>query len=151
MLVVDDEEDIRLLAAGLLEEFGFTPLVAADGGEAVRTLEGDFLRIDLLFTDVMMPGPLNGFALAKRARQLRPELRIVLTSGYIDPDLAAAMSREFYPILAKPYRPKQLLGIIAEQFRLQPLSQDGEDGGEPPDSDSGRDKDEPIRKACRRG
>jgi CheY-like chemotaxis protein len=147
VLVVDDEEDLRLLAAGLLDEFGFSPLVATGGEEALRMLEGDFLRIDLLFTDVMMPGPINGFALAKRARQLRPELRIVLTSGYIDPDLAEAMSREFYPILAKPYRSKQLLGIIAEQFRLQPLSPDEDSGGgEPPARGSEREDDEPARR-----
>ena len=151
MLVVEDEEDIRLLAAGLLEEFGFSPLVAADGGEAIRMLEGDFLRIDLLFTDVMMPGPLNGFALAKRARQLRPDLRIVLTSGYIDPVLATAMSSEFYPILAKPYRPKQLLGIIAEQFRLHPLSHDEEECGKPAEPEGHRDEDESRRQARRRG
>ena len=124
MLVVDDEEELRALAAGLLEEFGFATLTAANGDEAVRMLDGDFLRIDLLFSDVMMPGTLNGFALAKRARAIRPDLRIVLTSGYIDPQLAQAMSREFYPILAKPYRAKQLLGLIGEQFQKQPIAEE---------------------------
>lgn len=130
ILVVDDEEEIRALAAGLLDEFGFAVLTASDGEQALRMLEGDFLRIDLMFSDVMIPGALNGFALAKRARQLRPDLRIVLTSGYIDPQLAEAMSQEFYPILAKPYRARQLLGIIAEQFRLHPLPREIEEQGD---------------------
>jgi DNA-binding NtrC family response regulator len=90
----------------------------------------------------MMPGALNGFALAKRARMLRPDLRIVLTSGYIDPQLAEAMSREFYPILAKPYRAKQLLGIIGEQFQLQPIEDEPEQA-EPPGAAAGTTGVEP--------
>ena len=155
VLVVDDEEELRALAAGLLDEFGFSALTAPSGEEALRMLDGDFLRIDLLFSDVMMPGALNGFALAKRARMLRPDLRIVLTSGYIDPQLAEAMSREFYPILAKPYRAKQLLGIIAEQFRIEPLAPEREDepdrAGQAAEQAAEPDSDEPPRQAgaCR--
>jgi DNA-binding NtrC family response regulator len=148
VLVVDDEEELRALAAGLLNEFGFSALTASGGEEALRMLEGDFLRIDMLFSDVMMPGPINGFVLAKRARLLRPDLRIVLTSGYITPDLAQAMSREFYPILAKPYRAKQLLGIIAEQFQKEPLpAQVEEEGDDAPPPGTHHDDGDPPRQA----
>jgi DNA-binding NtrC family response regulator len=149
VLVVDDEEELRALAAGLLDEFGFSALTAPGGEEALRMLEGDFLRIDLLFTDVMMPGKINGFILAKRAQILRPDLRIVLTSGYIDPQLAEAMSREFYPILAKPYRAKQLLGVIGEQFQKYPLPEEPEQDRAAASVPPGGDEDEePPRQAC---
>jgi DNA-binding NtrC family response regulator len=154
VLVVDDEEELRQLAAGLLDEFGFAALTAPGGEEALRMLEGDFLRIDLLFTDVMMPGKVNGFTLAKKARAMRPDLRIVLTSGYIDPDLADAMSREFYPILAKPYRAKQLLGMIGEQFQKQPLlaaeDEDEPGNGSGASPSSRRDDGDPPRHASGR-
>jgi DNA-binding NtrC family response regulator len=149
VLVVDDEEELRALAAGLLDEFGFSALTAPGGEEALRMLEGDFLRIDLLFTDVMMPGKINGFILAKRAQMLRPDLRIVLTSGYIDPQLAEAMSREFYPILAKPYRAKQLLGVIGDQFQKYPLPEQSGEDAKAASNPSGDGKDEePPRQAC---
>jgi len=71
ILVVDDEDDLRDLVRDVLESRGFTVLDAASGDAALKILEGDFLRIDLLFTDVRMPGNLNGFALAERAKAIR--------------------------------------------------------------------------------
>jgi CheY-like chemotaxis protein len=115
VLVVDDEAELRGLAEIVLTEFGCVVLTAASGEEALRMLEGDFLRIDLLFSDVMMPG-MSGFTLARRARQLRPELMVVLTTGYVSPVVAAAISEGGHRVLPKPYRPQQLVEAIREEF-----------------------------------
>jgi DNA-binding NtrC family response regulator len=120
VLVVDDEEDLRDLAEIILIEFGCAVLKAASGEDALRILEGDFLRIDLLFSDVMMPG-MSGFGLAKRAQEVRPGLRVLLTSAYVDPQLAAAMSDGYWRILPKPYRAAQLIAAIRAEFEQAAL------------------------------
>ena len=120
VLVVDDEEDLRELVAAALESAGCSILTAANGDAAVRILEG-ILRIDLVLSDVVMPGTLNGFALAARARQLWPGIRIVLTSGWISPDVAGEMSNGFYRFLPKPWRLNELLNAVAEEFAKKPL------------------------------
>jgi len=105
ILVVDDDEDVRNLAAAVVEELGYGVRTACDGGEALRVLREDG-SIDLLFTDVVMPGNLSGFALARRAKALRPELLVIYATGYFDgvPDAASIHG----PILSKPYRPAEL-------------------------------------------
>jgi CheY-like chemotaxis protein len=117
VLVVDDGDDVRELARLMLESRGFSVLEAADGGTALKMLEGDFLRIDVLFTDVLMSGNLNGFALAERARAIRPDLAIVLTSGYVQPELARAIASADFQFLRKPYSLHDLLRTIAEAVK----------------------------------
>jgi CheY-like chemotaxis protein len=121
VLVVDDEAEICSLAEIVLSEYGCSVLTAASGEEALRILAGDFLRIDLLFSDVMMPG-MSGFALAGRARQLRPGLPVVLATGYISPAVAAAISDGGHRVLPKPYRPAQLVQAIREEFARAALT-----------------------------
>jgi CheY-like chemotaxis protein len=104
VLVVDDDDDVRDLAVAVLEASGYRVLAAADGEAALRTLAAD-QAVDVLFTDVVMPG-LDGFALARLALVLRPELRVVYASGYFVGLVPAA------PLLAKPYRPAQLAAEI---------------------------------------
>jgi CheY-like chemotaxis protein len=105
ILVVDDDADVRSLAAAVVKELGYGVRTAADGGEALRVLRED-RSVDLLFTDVVMPGDLSGFALARRAKALRPELRVIYATGYFDgvPEAASIHG----PILSKPYRPAEL-------------------------------------------
>jgi CheY-like chemotaxis protein len=121
VLVVDDEADLRDLAEIVLTEFGCSVLTAGSGEEALQILGGDFFRIDLLFSDVMMPG-ISGFTLARRARQLRPELMVVLTTGYVSPVVAAAISEGGHRVLPKPYRPRQLIEAIREEFAKAALT-----------------------------
>ena len=71
---------MRLTTGGNLRELGYTVVDAPDGAAALRLLEGD-PTITLLFTDVALPG-LNGRQLADDARRLRPDVRVVFTSGY---------------------------------------------------------------------
>lgn len=105
ILVVDDDEGVRDLAAAVVEELGYLVRTASDGQEALHILRED-RSIDLLFTDVVMPGGLSGFALARRAKDLRPDLRVIYATGYVDgvPDAASIHG----PIMAKPYRPAEL-------------------------------------------
>src|SRR5919199_3630971 len=82
ILVVDDDESLRLLMVSLLTRSGYRTLAARNGDEALRIIASE-PGIDLLLTDIVMPGQLDGFALAAKALQLRPALKIVYTSGYI--------------------------------------------------------------------
>ena len=83
VLIVDDEMTVRMLIAEVLEERGFVPIEAADGPEGLRVLESD-RRIDLLITDVGLPGGINGRQLADAARTLRPGLKVLFITGYAE-------------------------------------------------------------------
>jgi CheY-like chemotaxis protein len=80
ILVVDDEVMVRNFVAEYLRDCGFATVGAASATEAIAVLSSD-LHIDVVFTDVEMPGPMNGFGLAQWVRQHRPGLKVVLTSG----------------------------------------------------------------------
>jgi CheY-like chemotaxis protein len=105
ILVVDDDPDVREYATSVLEDLGYRVLVASDGESALSLLERDG-SVDLLFTDVVMPG-LNGFEVARRAVAASPELKVLFASGYAT-DLTPAGR-----LLKKPYRPQQLGTEIA--------------------------------------
>ena len=81
ILVVEDEDDVRASTVGMLEELGYGVLKAADGPAALRLL-ADHPQTRLLFTDVGLPGGLNGRQLADTAREMRPDLRVLYTTGY---------------------------------------------------------------------
>jgi CheY-like chemotaxis protein len=112
VLVVDDNAGVRDVAAAMLEEAGYGVLLAADGTEAMDLLER-YPGIDLLFTDIVMPG-LDGFMLADMAKVRRPELKILYATGFME--LANARSKPGVlhgPIIDKPYRPQQLQAEVA--------------------------------------
>ncbi len=120
VLVVEDDRDVREVALAVLEGAGYRVLEAASGEEARRLLLAHpDLRIDALFTDVVMPGQLDGIDLAHAARQQRPELRVLFTTGFADlvhhdrdSQLREAM------VLRKPYRPaelRQAIGALLEE------------------------------------
>ena len=83
VLVVDDEPTVRMLVAEVLEEVGYTALTAADGTAALETLGSD-CRIDLLVTDLGLPGGMNGRQLADAGRVLRPSLKVLFITGYAE-------------------------------------------------------------------
>ena len=80
VLAVEDNEDVRAYSVQILRELGYEVLEAADADSALAVLETD-ARIDLLFTDVVLPGR-SGRVVADTARQLRPELKVLFTTGY---------------------------------------------------------------------
>jgi signal transduction histidine kinase/CheY-like chemotaxis protein len=109
VLVVEDDADVRQLAANILRELGYGVLTAADGIEAVSILRGNE-PIDLLFSDIVMPKGLRGDKLASEAKALRPDLRILLTSGYTaEPAVGIA---SVVTVLRKPYRRDDLAHAI---------------------------------------
>jgi len=81
ILIVEDDEDVRAHAVAMLKELGYAVLEAADGTEALRVLDAH-PHVRLLFTDVGLPGGLNGRQLADEARRRRPELAVLFTTGY---------------------------------------------------------------------
>jgi CheY-like chemotaxis protein len=82
ILVVDDDEDVLLIASSYLRDQGYTILEATNGAQGLSILR-DTKDVDLLFTDIAMPGGMNGFDLAHRAKQFRPDLRVLYTSGFV--------------------------------------------------------------------
>jgi PAS domain S-box-containing protein len=83
VLVVDDEADLREVLVEMLREWGYAPLAAADAAEALSLMESS-VDIDLLVTDVGLPGGMSGRHLADAARSLRPDLRVLLITGYAE-------------------------------------------------------------------
>ena len=83
VLVVDDEPTIRMLVLEVLEELGYTALEAGEGAAAMRILQSN-TRIDLVITDVGLPGAMNGRQVADAALALRPELKILFITGYAE-------------------------------------------------------------------
>ena len=81
MLIVEDDEDVRDSTVALLGELGYSVLAARNGDEALVRLQGSE-RIDILFTDVVLPQGMNGRALALEASALRPGLPVLFTTGY---------------------------------------------------------------------
>lgn len=112
-LVVDDEVDLLEVAVAYLEEMGLRVLHAMDGPEALAMLERE-PGIDLLVTDVMMPGGMNGVELARRARLARPDLRVVYSTGFSSAALSGRNGTAVDgPVLNKPYRRTEFLEAIA--------------------------------------
>jgi CheY-like chemotaxis protein len=104
ILVVDDEMLIREIAAQDLEEAGHQVTTASDGDEAASILEED-RGFDFLFTDIRMPGSIDGWRLAEIAKGLVPDIGIVFASGAHDEPVGQGRGA----ILSKPYSPKALL------------------------------------------
>ena len=107
VLIVDDEPTVRLLVAEILRDYGYTTIEAADAAGALPVLRSN-TRIDVLVTDVGLPGGLNGAGLAAAARSVRPDLRVVFITGYADhaPLDTGLPSRT--AIVRKPFEPDAL-------------------------------------------
>jgi PAS domain S-box-containing protein len=100
ILLVEDDPTVLALTLEMLSGLGYAVETATNAGQALDILR-ERADIDLLFTDVVMPGGLSGIALARSARELRPNLRVLLTSGYIAD--GAGFDRDEFPLLDKPY------------------------------------------------
>jgi CheY-like chemotaxis protein len=83
VLIVDDEPTVRMLVTDVLEELGYTAIEAADGAAGLKVLRSD-TRIDLLVTDVGLPGGVNGRQVADAARAVRPGLKVLFITGYAE-------------------------------------------------------------------
>jgi PAS domain S-box-containing protein len=109
ILVVEDNEDVRELAETMLASAGYAVVTAPSGEQALSVLD-EGAEVDLVFTDVMMPGGMNGLQLADQVRVRRPGTPILVTTGYMD-ELPAARGKSL-DILSKPYRQEELLARV---------------------------------------
>ena len=113
-MATSNSNPISTTLTDVTRELGYQVVTAVGGAQALEILTGG-QSIDLLLSDVIMPGGINGAQLAVRARHVRPELKVLLTSGYT----AAALNREHglpdnLDIVGKPYRREEL----AKKLRL---------------------------------
>jgi CheY-like chemotaxis protein len=112
VLVVDDEEDLLDVALAYLADMGFTALKAIDGASALEVL-AQHSEIDLMVTDIVMPGGMNGVELVQRARDLRPDLKIIYSSGFPAEALAEkSLPLVDGPLLRKPYQRAEFVAIV---------------------------------------
>jgi CheY-like chemotaxis protein len=117
VLVVDDEPSIRMLIADVLADTGYSVIEASDGPAGLRALQSG-ARIDLLITDVGLPGGMNGRQVADAARKLRPELRVLFITGYAENALVGNGHLEKgMHVLAKPFEVERLANKIRELIK----------------------------------
>ena len=113
VLVVEDESLTRMDAADAIADAGFPTFEAADASEALQAIE-DHPAIRLLFTDINMPGEMDGMELAKSVCRSDPSMSLIVTSG------AQALEDEQLPgsgtFLPKPYTPQRLLRLVREKL-----------------------------------
>jgi len=111
ILVVEDNPDVRRLVRRQLTELGYKVHEAGNGPEALTLLRSQ-LQVDLMFTDIIMPEGMTGYELASLARDNRPGLKILFTSGYTAIGAAQDHERGDVPLLSKPYRKSELAHFI---------------------------------------
>ncbi|MGN7999461.1 response regulator [Sphingomonas sp. 22176] len=111
VLVVEDETFVRMIAADALAESGFQVLEAPDAMEALALLERH--EVAVVFTDINMPGEIDGLQLADIVAVRFPRVRVIITSGkqWLEPEQLPDDSL----FLPKPYRPKQLAKLVGQQ------------------------------------
>jgi CheY-like chemotaxis protein len=108
IVVVEDDEDVRHYVVMLLVGLGYRTLEAGDGDAALELL-ADIPSHSLLFTDVVLPGGMNGLELAREARRRQPDLRILFTSGYeMDVMGDGGKPGETFEIIRKPFKKAEL-------------------------------------------
>jgi CheY-like chemotaxis protein len=103
VLAVDDNADVRAAVAAYLRELGYRVETAENAEMAMQKIRTP-AKIDLLFTDVIMPGGINGKELAEAARQVRPDLKVLFTSGFPGDSLGNVELEAGAALLGKPYR-----------------------------------------------
>ncbi len=111
ILVVEDAPEIRKLVGAMLASQGYNCLGAEDGVDALRLLEGGAEEIHLVLTDLVMPR-MTGVELARQVRQLRPEMRIVLMSGFSDDPAVRLFERSPEIFIPKPFTASTLCAKV---------------------------------------
>jgi len=119
LLLVEDDPEVLALAAGQLEDAGYQVARAPNANIALLLIK-EGVPFHALITDVVLPGLLDGFALAELARALRPRLGVVYMTGYGEVARLRARGAAFGEILAKPCRKDTLLGAVRGLCALGP-------------------------------
>lgn len=108
VLLVEDEDDLRMLIGEALRMSGYRVTAAADGPQAVAAMEQG--RFDLVVSDVSMPNGMSGIELSGHVQRLQPQARVILVSGFARAQLPALPANVTF--LPKPYRIPQLLELL---------------------------------------
>lgn len=116
ILVVDDEAMLRSAFYDMLARQGFRCLTAANAIDALQIIEANIVALDLVVTDIKMPGALNGLDLANRVRELQPDTAILMITGYADDPILKDAAARGYRLLEKPFREHHLVAAIREQL-----------------------------------
>ena len=120
VLVVEDDEDVRLTVVDMLSDLGYRVLKARDAQSAMSIIESG-VNVDLLFTDVVMPGPLRSRDVALRARERLPRLAVLFTSGYADNAIVhGGRLDDGIELLSKPYTAAVLARKVRQMLRQRP-------------------------------
>ena len=101
ILIAEDEAMVRMVEAETLRDAGFVIREARDGNEALSVLQSD-AKVDLLITDIKMPG-MNGYQLAEAGTKLRPQLKVILITGYAQDPLPQGMAHAGVKVVYKPF------------------------------------------------
>jgi CheY-like chemotaxis protein len=112
LLVVEDEVLIRMFVADMLRDAGYDVIEAVSGNEALDILRAG-LVVDLVLSDVRMPGSADGLALLAFVRQNLADLPVILTSGHLAPEIA--LGKGAVQFLAKPYRLEDALAAVKQE------------------------------------
>jgi len=111
ILLVEDEAVLRELAAENLLDAGYRVVEAGDGTAGLEALRSD-IPIDVLLSDIKLPG-MNGYELAEAAKALRPQLKVILMTGYAPSPLPPALHSVVYQVLQKPFPLESLAVTVA--------------------------------------
>jgi CheY-like chemotaxis protein len=111
ILLVEDDAAVREIAGGLLRDLGCVVTTAENGATALEALE-DGVAFDVLMSDIIMPGGINGVDLARSASANRPDMAVLLTTGYAGDRLPSAPADLPWPVLRKPFQVEQLAEMI---------------------------------------
>jgi CheY-like chemotaxis protein len=112
ILCVEDDSEVRQFVTIQLQSLGYKTIIAADAAEALA-IAGRGTPFDLLFTDIVMSGSMNGRQLAERMMEERPALRVLFTSGYAFGAVhAPGRAGQGIPMLTKPYRKAELARML---------------------------------------
>ena len=117
VLLVEDDEDVRAATGAMLEELGYK-VVAAGSGDAALGVLDDGAEVDLVFTDVIMASGITGIELTRLINARRPDLPVLLTSGYTAQKLAPDAMNGDLPLLRKPYTLNQLADALRELVKV---------------------------------
>jgi CheY-like chemotaxis protein len=120
ILLVEDEQMVRTMVSRILQKAGYRVLEAADGLSAIKMWAKHRPDIDLLFSDMVMPNGLTGLDLAKRFKSDRPELKVVITSGYsVDIAHSGIPAGQDVSYLGKPYEGSHLTAFVRKCLRSE--------------------------------
>jgi DNA-binding NtrC family response regulator len=111
VLLVEDDDGVAAAVSAMLGELGYRVVRAADAVSALAVLDRGATPIDLVFSDMVMPGTMDGAALAEQVLERRPDLPVVLTTGFSE--AAEAATRKGFRLLPKPYRIEELAAELA--------------------------------------